>query len=436
MSIDERLQDGMRAHQKHDFATAIACYKAVLSEDPNHPDAMSLVGLLLAQHGRMDDALEVLEEALRINPDNPYALVNFGNVLMSKRRFDEAFKAYTRANELDPANEEAWANSGACLRNCGRIEDAISVLTAARQSFPKSVTVLHNLAVCHMCLGEHDKAADCLETCLRVGGYQRNPSPMWHITMLPKLGRPELASKVLGYHLSQHPEDEAGQFLLAVLEGRTLPRATDAYIREHFDDFSESFDEVLARIDYQAPQLIVDLVRRLHPDDTKFANVLDLGCGTGLCGIELRPLAERLSGVDLSAGMLRMASGRDLYDSLQEGELVAHLLSLPAGSLDLATCADTLCYFGPLDDFMTAAAHALKPGARLVATVEHLRDEGDDPHRMLLSGRFSHRESHIRDSAQAAGLDVVTIEYPRLRYELGEEIHGLLFCVERPTASA
>ena len=52
-------------------------------------------------------------------------------------------------------------------------------------------------------------------------------------------------------------------------------------------------------------------------------DILDAGCGTGLCAPLLKPYARVLAGIDLSGGMLVRARARGIYDELIEGESVA-----------------------------------------------------------------------------------------------------------------
>jgi predicted TPR repeat methyltransferase len=54
-------------------------------------------------------------------------------------------------------------------------------------------------------------------------------------------------------------------------------------------------------------------------------DVLDAGCGTGLCGAIVAPYARRLVGVDLSEGMLVHATSKNVYDSLIKAELTEYL---------------------------------------------------------------------------------------------------------------
>ena len=50
-------------------------------------------------------------------------------------------------------------------------------------------------------------------------------------------------------------------------------------------------------------------------------DVLDAGCGTGLCGALVAPFARRLLGVDLSEGMLAHAMEKSVYHELFKAKL-------------------------------------------------------------------------------------------------------------------
>ena len=56
-------------------------------------------------------------------------------------------------------------------------------------------------------------------------------------------------------------------------------------------------------LDYRGPERIAELVSAVM-GDRRGLDILELGCGTGLCGIHLRPRAARLVGIDLSPEMV------------------------------------------------------------------------------------------------------------------------------------
>ena len=124
-------------------------------------------------------------------------------------------------------------------------------------------------------------------------------------------------------------------------------------------------------------------------------NVLELGCGTGLFGQLIRPLARSLGGIDLSAAMVERARERGIYDSLETAEITA----------------------------WPAATRHLAPNGILGFTVEH---GTAFPFRLTDSGRFTHHQEHLVQVAQEAGLRVVSQTKDVLRYEYGEPVVGVV----------
>ena len=92
-----------------------------------------------------------------------------------------------------------------------------------------------------------------------------------------------------------------------------------------------SFDSKLAKLSYRAPALVAAMLEDSGVEASKSLDVLDAGCGTGLCGPLMAPYARRLVGVDLSAGMLAQAKEKNVYDELFKVELTAYLRDSPGG---------------------------------------------------------------------------------------------------------
>jgi predicted TPR repeat methyltransferase len=139
----------------------------------------------------------------------------------------------------------------------------------------------------------------------------------------------------------------------------------------------------------------------------------------------IAPHARRLIGVDLSEGMLDQARARDVYDDLVKRELTAYLRSR-TGAFDVIVSADTLVYFGPLEEVVEAAAKALRAPGWLIFTVEELRDGGRDAqYAVSPNGRYRHARGYVEHVLADAGLrsEIVPAE---LRLEAGEPVPGLV----------
>ena len=79
-------------------------------EEPDNPEALTVLGQVLHETDRYDEAIEVLEQALKKTPDNPEALNFYGVALKSVGRLDEAREHILKALKLNDAMYGAYAN--------------------------------------------------------------------------------------------------------------------------------------------------------------------------------------------------------------------------------------------------------------------------------------------------------------------------------------
>ena len=229
------------------------------------------------------------------------------------------------------------------------------------------------------------------------------------------------------------PDNPIVEHMLAACSGENIPeRASNDYVKETFDRFASSFDIKLAHLEYKAPQLIIEAIKS-HIDDAKGTlNILDAGCGTGLCGPLLKPLAKNLSGVDLSQNMLNIAKQRKCYNDLVCDDLVKYL-SKYTNKYDIIVSADTLIYFGDLNEALKAAVVATKPGALFVFSLEKLVDDKvDAEYKLEAHGRYTHNKQYIETTINDAGLELVSLDEEMIRKELGKPVDGWIVTAKKP----
>ena len=179
--------------------------------------------------------------------------------------------------------------------------------------------------------------------------------------------------------LEEEPDHPIARHMLAACSGRDVPeRASDGFVEETFDSFAASFDSKLAKLLYRAPALVAAMLADSDVEPSKSLDVLDAGCGTGLCGPLIAPYARRLVGVDLSARMLAQAEARNVYDELFKVELTAYLRD--CRGVVRRDCVGR--HARVLSDRCRAWSRrqrsALRPGGRLIFTVEQLIDSGSE----------------------------------------------------------
>jgi predicted TPR repeat methyltransferase len=223
------------------------------------------------------------------------------------------------------------------------------------------------------------------------------------------------------------PEDPVARHMLAAMGGTPQPeRASDDYVRATFDDFADTFDRRLDGLKYQAPQLLHGAITSQRGTRAELLDVLDLGCGTGLCGPLFRPLARRLVGVDLSAKMLSKAAARGVYDQLNFGELTEYLSGC-ATRFDVIVAADVLCYFGDLSPVFTRLGAALRGDGIFACSLEAGESGGAGaPYALQPHGRYLHLRPYVEETIRRAGLRTVSIAERTLRYERSDEVTGLI----------
>lgn len=100
---------------------------------------------VLTGEGRMEDAVEVNREALRLDPNMAEAHYNLGTLLASGRQFDEASAEFRAAIDLREAYPEAWNNLGAALAMTGDRRGAAAALMRALEQDPTHPGARENL---------------------------------------------------------------------------------------------------------------------------------------------------------------------------------------------------------------------------------------------------------------------------------------------------
>jgi predicted TPR repeat methyltransferase len=429
------LQQAMQLHQQGQLDAAAQLYQRVPDTDPQRADALHLHGVLCAQRQDFKQAQALIWQAITRNPGEAMFHNNLANVCVELGQLAAAEPLYVRAIELDGGRIDALSNLGLLLSRTGRADDAERLLRRAVELAPENTDFRQNLANQYMRMG---RPSDALQQC--HDGLVRTPRSRVLRGLLVlaynTLGHRAEAEAVLRAWIASDPADPYPRHHLAGCTGEAVPeRAADAYVAGLFDGFAGSFDAKLADLSYQAPQQVAGALARRAGATVPALQVLDAGCGTGLCGPLLAAHTHHLTGVDLSEGMLRIAHGRGCYDELFQGELVAFLASRPAG-FDAVVSADTLCYFGVLDGFATAAQAALRPAGWLVFTVEALADDAPEAarpgHRLHPHGRYSHARAHVLAVLQGAGFAGLLAEPVVLRNEGGQPVQGWLVSAQRP----
>lgn len=422
--LNDVLSSAIALHQEGRLADAESNYRAILQAFPQQPDACHYLGLLLHQRGQSLEGIGLIQRAIEMLPAYTDAHNNLGNVYKEIGDLDKAADCYRKVIELVPEHSPALNNLGVVLRNQGEYDQAVMALRKATELAPDNYDFFQNLGNAYRKQGDFKQSAEAFRRSIALQPYQADAyKNLWRTHYVAQ--EFDEAAEVLRQWLKFDPENPVARHTLAAHTGQgDIPeRASNGYVQQTFDKFAGSFDQVLERLDYQAPELVARAVGNLHRKAAANLAVLDAGCGTGLCGPLLKPYAATLVGVDLSPKMLAKAFGRQVYEELIEAELVAYL-EQRSSAFDLIVSADTLVYFGELGPFLRAAKTALSAGGHLVFTLE--KGECGLDYKLNIHGRYSHAREYVETALVGADLRLCDIEQVILRKEAGEPVLGLL----------
>jgi predicted O-linked N-acetylglucosamine transferase (SPINDLY family) len=126
----------LQHHQSGDLHQAEMLYRHILHFQPNHADALHLLGVIAHQAGHFDVAVAHMQEALRLDPALAAAHYNLGMVQAGQGKNTEAAASFQQAVGLTPDHAEAHNNLGNALKELNRLDEAIASISHALRLKP------------------------------------------------------------------------------------------------------------------------------------------------------------------------------------------------------------------------------------------------------------------------------------------------------------
>jgi predicted TPR repeat methyltransferase len=348
----------------------------ILAREPGNAAAMLQLADALMDLGETVRALATYHQALALRTPFPEAHHNLAVAHLQLGNYDQAIAECRRAIAERPIYALALNTLGAALGKAGRTEEAVAAFHKAIEFQPGYAKAYHNLGNVLDQMGRGPEARDAYRTALAI-----------------------------------HPNLEEARYDLAALgEGQPPPGTPRSYLVRLFDTYARSFNHHLVeKLDYHVPEMLYECVIALNPGTA--LEVIDLGCGTGLVGKLFRPLASRLTGVDVSPGMIRQAERLHIYDHLILDD-IANYLNARKNPCDLVLAADVFIYMGDLTATFQAVSRLLRPGGLFAFSLE-LTGQGD--YLLQPNRRYAQSLNYIDRLAVQHGLEVVVSKPVSLR---------------------
>jgi predicted TPR repeat methyltransferase len=390
----------------------------IKARDADHTDASVhlYLGIALLTSGNVPAAIDSLQTSIGTRDDSADAHYHLGIAWRRNGDSRQARRSFTRAIELDPNSVRAMQALAVIEADEGRLNEAEQLLCQTVELRPDLPAVHQNLAAFLQKTGRPREA----ELALRQAPQSESR---------PAADSATAAIARLEDRLSHSPRDATLHFRLAKQFDIAPPAQIPAEsVSGLFDRYADLFDEHLVeKLDYQAPGLIAATLAATKPAGP--LDILDLGCGTGLCGPLLRPMARRLVGVDLSPAMIDKARERQIYDHLSIGDLIDAMNASPR-SFDALVAADVLMYLGDLVPTFEAACDCLRPGGLFVFSVEV--GTGNRYQLRKDTHRFCHSKPYLQHLARIYGWVEESITEITVRKEAGHPVKAYLTVLRLP----
>lgn len=204
-------------------------------------------------------------------------------------------------------------------------------------------------------------------------------------------------------------------------------------IKQYFDYTGEYFVEhwLIAR-QYRGHELIHMAITKVFSNNLTALDILDLGCGTGICGyfFKVNNVGRYITGVDISNRMLNIArgcciKGKSVYNELIHTEITDFLRQEKNCQYDVIIFAEVLHYLSDFQLELELAKRSLKKRGVIVCLVRRKETEGID---FINRGDyFRHSESYVKNVAKEIEMQISYISYSKI---YGSQIDGILFALQ------
>ena len=434
--INRKIDKALELYNHGELEKSLQLCRRILKSDSNNAGILITLGNIFYIRNDYKQAIEYYQRALRIAPDNYSALINIANSCYELHRYDEALGYAARAKILEPDNKLAYIILGNSFSEKGLYDESVSNLEKAGNLDSSDPWIYNYLSQSYQKNGNYMAALSCGWKAVELApsddnAHHINLSYLFYETA-QETGVDAIRECVELWYKKYGNNPLVKYVGGALLQDKKIKAADISYVKNIFDVFAGDFDRVLALLEYRAPELIKQFMEDLYADVKKpRLDILDLGCGTGLCGEFLIKYAGRrgVEGIDISDKMLAEAASKKLYSRLINSDIISWL-EKNNRRYDLMTAADVFTYFGDLHDLFENINKSLNENGRIIFTVSE-NSLNKNNYVLHLSGRFLHTLNYVKSVLKKCCFEVEKVAYEKLRNEGGNKVMGYVISARK-----
>jgi predicted O-linked N-acetylglucosamine transferase (SPINDLY family) len=195
-TLTDALRTALAHHQAGRLELAAEIYRRVLAVEPNHPDALHLLGMVHHQRGESTTAIDLISRAVALSPTAADYHRNLGDAHRAAGQMEQAVACYQRALELAPHDVAAHNKLGIAYRAQGKLAEATTCYRRALELAPALAEVLNNLGNALADQQQTAEACDCYRQAL-----QRAPNdPRYRHNLGTALEAEGRRAEAIGYY--------------------------------------------------------------------------------------------------------------------------------------------------------------------------------------------------------------------------------------------
>lgn len=351
--------------------------------------------------GKYDKAIKIYADILSDDAENFASIANTATAYFELKKFDKAIPFFQKALSIDSTNSWWYNYLSQSMQKCGDLSGALE--NAWQAVLQDENDNAHHLNLAYTIYEIFDE-----EGLEKIDSYLKK----WY---------------------KKYPQNPiAEQCFKSYFYDKNFSCSNLKYVEELFDVFASDFDNVLSELEYDSPKIIAQYLQEfLTAKNNDKISILDLGCGSGLCGKYLKKIFKksRIVGVDISAQMLKTAKAKNVYDELIKGDII-NCFDVKKEVFNVVVASDVLTYFGKLDAIFEKVDSVLCKNGVFTFTISENKINNND-YFLMPSSRFVHTQKYVENEIKKRKFKLIKKESKILRKEGDKDVVGMVYSVKK-----
>ncbi len=458
--VKKRLADIF--YRENNYTQAIRHYEFCLSNEKfkNSKDIYIKISFCLYDQKKYQKGSIYASRCLKyFNNFTPEELLLFGNIMLKSKNYKKAIEFFLKgiqtieeySRKIDNLAQNSLKKNVSLrqeflkavqfsspsfllskfMNNLGNTYNRIGNYEEAKKYLVKSLLIkknpytFNNLANSYKGMGNNKEAINNLLKAIKI---EKNSSKIYFnlAEMFLSIGDLNNSKKFFNKTIKIEPNHLAANFKMDLLNGKLKGEFPKNYLKNYFNYYAETFEKhLITNLYYSVPIVFSNIINDKYGINYSFKKILDLGCGTGLCGNQIKNNYESLTGIDISIEMLKKAKEKSIYSELQCCDIVSFLTKTNE-KYELIIAGDVLIYIGNLSELFRLCSNVMTENARFIFSIEVEKTKN---YSAKLTGRYSHNYNYIKKITQQNNLMIEFSENTKIRKEKNNWVLGKVFSV-------